>query len=133
MAMVPGRLESQMRREQSSWSKENHGMSNLLNMILEAKRMIDALGPPPPSFKLVKTDAALRYVRVRVYPKRRAKSRRHWQRMDKKWRKRYGHRAIPTVYHAPDGRGNVLLVAHPTLYHEYARALWAGLTERGMI
>lgn len=109
-------------------------MSNMLDMIMDAKRRIEALGPAPPNFKLVQSPSALkRGPRVRTYAKRRAKSLRHWHRIDKKWLKRFGYRMEPTAYQLPDGRGNMLLVVHPILYPQYAKALRAGLTSMGMM
>lgn len=108
-------------------------MSNLLNVIMDAKRRIEALGPPPPNFKIVQSPAAVKQgARVRTYAKRRAKSPAHWRRIDKKWLKRFGYRSEPAAYQMPDGRGNILLVVHPTLYPQYAKALQAGLTSMGM-
>ena len=51
-----------------------------------------------------------KHVRVRVYPKRKAKSDSHWRRMDKKWAKRYGHKQEPMMYVMPHG-----IVTHPIL------------------
>lgn len=64
--------------------------------------------------RVVESTAACQYVRVRTYAKRRAKSARHWYRMDKKYRKRYGLRAEPTAYVMGD-----LLIIHPLLSHVY--------------
>lgn len=109
-------------------------MSTMLDMILEAKRRIDALGPPPPSFKIVQSPAAVKQgARVRTYAKRRAKSLRHWRRIDKKWRKRFGYRSEPCAYQMTDGCGNILLIVHPILYPQYAAALRAGQTSMRLL
>ena len=109
-------------------------MNNMLDMIMDAKRKIEALGPPIPRFRLVSSpNAVKRGPRVRTYAKRRAKSFRHWQRVDKKWRKRWGYKTLPAAYQMPSGTGDVLLVVHPILYPEYAKAMRAGLTSMGML
>jgi hypothetical protein len=59
--------------------------------------------------------------RVKVYPKRKAKSEAHWRRMDKKWRKRYGYARKPCMYMMNTAatlfgsRGDRVLVVHPSL------------------
>ncbi len=70
--------------------------------------------------------------RIRTYPRRRAKSDRHWRRMDKKWMKRYGfHPPIPTSYQfesAEFGRSKLMVVVHPILLDQWRRQ--GLLTER---
>jgi hypothetical protein len=55
--------------------------------------------------------------RIKVYPKRRAKSSSHWRRMDKKWRKRYGFKPDqPAMFKMAGGIvGPETLVVHPAL------------------
>jgi hypothetical protein len=71
--------------------------------------------------RIVESTAACAYERVRTYPKRRAKSPRHWARMDKKYLKRYGQRLVPIVYlmdtsfFAFGMRDTQVLVVHPSL------------------
>lgn len=48
--------------------------------------------------RIIETTAACTHERVRTYAKRRAKSPRHWARMDKKYLKRYGTAPKPTMY-----------------------------------
>ena len=67
--------------------------------------------------RVVQTSTACEYVRVRTYAKRRARSKRHWARMDKKWLKRFGLRAEPRAYQM----GDVLFV-HPLLMPELKRS-----------
>lgn len=67
---------------------------------------------------IVYSTAAVQLERQRTYAKRRAKSKRHWVRMDKKYAKRYGTRAIPSAYLMRGGFGIVsrdTLVVHPAL------------------
>jgi hypothetical protein len=80
------------------------------------------------SLQIIESPAACTYERVRTYPKRRAKSARHWARMDKKWLKRYGMRAKPTAYliDTPgvfDLDGGQALVVHPILAPQYLEAI----------
>lgn len=60
-------------------------------------------------------------VQSRVFPRRRAKSRAHHARMNKKWLKRYGTHLRPCCYIAdtPD-TGKVILI-HPVFWPEYKR------------
>lgn len=73
--------------------------------------------------RVIESPAALFYERVRTYPKRRAKSMRHWARMDKKYLKRYGHRRIPTAYMMDTSPGEQVLVVHPSLATQYREAI----------
>lgn len=56
---------------------------------------------------------ACTYRQARVYARRRAKSKAHRARMNKKWLKRYGQKIIPQVFQV----GNDLFV-HPLLMPE---------------
>lgn len=67
--------------------------------------------------RVIESTAACTYVRNRTYAKRRAKSPRHWQRMDKKYLKRYGMRTVPQCYQMGDN-----LIVHPSLMSEIRRA-----------
>lgn len=68
--------------------------------------------------KIIESTAACQYTRVRTYAKRRAKSPRHWARMDKKYLKRYGMRVEPGCYQMGD-----TLVVHPALIPELRRSM----------
>lgn len=68
------------------------------------------LGNPMPGVRIYYSTAAAEQVRNRTYSKRRAKSLRHWTRMDKKYRKRYGFHAVPAIYRMGD-----VFVVHPAL------------------
>lgn len=68
--------------------------------------------------QVIESTVACQYVRARTYAKRRAKSPRHWARMDKKYLKRYGMRAEPGCYQM----GNTFIV-HPSLMPELRRSL----------
>lgn len=100
-----------------------------LGKIMDACRQVEALGPPPPSVRIYETESAVRNgPRTRVYPRRRAKSERHWRRMDKKWTKRYGFQMLPTAYEAQCdifGRPEISIFVHPALAGEYRNALKA--------
>jgi len=100
-----------------------------LGKVMEACRQVEALGPPPPQVRIYETEAAVRIgPRARVYPRRRAKSDRHWRRMDKKWQKRYGFQMLPTAYEAQCdlfGRPEISIFVHPALAGEYRAALKA--------
>lgn len=80
-----------------------------------------------PRIRLVVTPAATRQgPRVRTYAKRRAKSPRHWARMDKKYRKRYGFQILPAAYQAQGGLfgpGETVMFVHPALEFEYRDAI----------
>lgn len=67
---------------------------------------------------IIDSTAACTYVRRRTYAKRRAKSLRHWARMDKKYLKRYGMRAEPHAYMMGD-----TLIVHPILAPQYRAAV----------
>lgn len=68
--------------------------------------------------RIVESTAACTYVRKRVYAKRRARSPRHWARMDKKYLKRYGMRMEPRAYMLGE-----TLVVHPVLAQQYRAAI----------
>lgn len=101
-------------------------MSSLtLATLMEAKRRIDALGPPPESVKIVESDQALLKRQAKVYPKRKAKNEAHHRRMNNKWRKRYGYTYTPTMYQVDLtftglGRGKMFIV-HPALMPQIRR------------
>lgn len=80
-----------------------------------------------PRVRLMVTPAAtVQGPRIRTYAKRRAKSPRHWARMDKKYLKRYGFRRLPTAYQAQGGlfgRGELVIFVHPALEAEYRQAI----------
>jgi hypothetical protein len=67
--------------------------------------------------------------RVKVYPKRKAKSESHWRRMDKKWRKRYGFTRKPCMYWINTAamlfgsRDEKVLVVHPSLMPQVRAAM----------
>ncbi len=63
--------------------------------------------------RLIESPSACTYVRNRTYPKRHAKSKRHWARMDKKYRKRYGMRLVPAYFQMGD-----TFIVHPALMPE---------------
>ena len=92
--------------------------------IMEAKRRIDALGPPPPQVRIVESVDAVKNVRpARLYPKRKAKSFRHLSRMRKKWVKRYGMTAEPAIFKIQmQPHGLVTFVVHPALMHQVRTA-----------
>ena len=60
--------------------------------------------------------------RIRTYPRRRAKSDRHWRRMDKKWRKRYGYLQVPMAYQTANLFGRIVIFAHPVIVDEWRRS-----------
>lgn len=63
----------------------------------------------------VHEDCAIgRQVQTRTYARRRAKSASHWQRMNKKWRKRYGYHLVPEAYAMEVGR-DIYVFAYPAL------------------
>lgn len=62
---------------------------------------------------------ACTYVRNRTYAKRRARSPRHWERIDKKWRKRFGFHVEPHAYMS----GTDTLIVHPLLATQYRAAI----------
>lgn len=66
--------------------------------------------------KVIESSAACQHVRARTYAKRRAKSLRHWKRMDKKYFKRYGMLMVPQCYQMLN-----TLVVHPSLMPELRR------------
>jgi hypothetical protein len=68
--------------------------------------------------RIIESTAACAYVRNRVYARRRAKSPRHWARMDKKYLKRFGQRLEPQAYLLGD-----TLVVHPILAPQYRAAI----------
>lgn len=75
---------------------------------------------------MVTTAATMQGPRVRTYAKRRAKSPRHWARMDKKYLKRYGFQSLPTAYQAQGGlfgAGELVIFVHPALEREYRNAI----------
>lgn len=66
------------------------------------------------------TRDAVRMAQNKIYPKRRAKNKAHHQRMNNKWRRRYGVSYLPAAYTIPRARlwvGGEELVAliHPDL------------------
>lgn len=73
---------------------------------------------------IIESWAAVERSRARIYPKRKAKSPRHWQRMDKKWRKRFGFKEKPAIFKAAGGVvGRETFFVHPALMPEIRRAL----------
>jgi len=70
-------------------------------------------------YRIIESTAACTYERNRRYAKRRAKSPRHWARMDKKYAKRYGAHAVPAAYIL---NGDTLIM-HPVLAHEHRLAI----------
>ena len=70
------------------------------------------------SIRILESPAACTYRRARTYPKRRAKSKRHWARMDKKYAKRYGTIMEPQAYAMGD-----TIVVHPLLAPSYRAAI----------
>lgn len=82
---------------------------------------ICVVGNPYAGMRLIYSTAALRAERVRRYAKRRAKSPRHWARMDKKYHKRYGMRQVPECYMF---NGDTLVV-HPALKPDVEQMLTA--------
>lgn len=60
--------------------------------------------------RILYSDSATSRGRTRTYAKRRAKSARHWRRMDKKYLKRYGYNMVPDAYQLGD-----TLIVHPAL------------------
>lgn len=60
--------------------------------------------------KIIESPDAFKRIRVRTYPRSHAKSPRHWRRMDKKWRKRYGFYNKPVMFQMFD-----TLFVHPAL------------------
>ena len=62
--------------------------------------------------KLIVSDHATKDgVRVKMYPRCKARTPAHWRRMDKKWRKRYGFKREPTIYQMGD-----TIFAHQIMY-----------------
>ena len=82
----------------------------------------------PVSFrpKIHVTPMAFKTRPAKRYPRRRAKSEAHFERMNKKWAKRYGVVAIPQIYYMTDrfGGGPTLLV-HPLLASQVRATLEA--------
>lgn len=101
----------------ASTSEPSEGLT--LAKLMEAKRRIDALGPPPPAVKIVEDANAVLRQQARVYPKRKAKNAAHRQRMNNKWRKRYGFTYTPTMYQLDmtfTGLGREkMFIVHPAL------------------
>ena len=82
-----------------------------------------ALRVTGPRLRLIEDPiAALPGPPVRAYPKRRARSDRHWRRMNKKWLKRYGITWLPTAWQMDLGH-EVLIIVHPALAPEYRAAI----------
>lgn len=67
--------------------------------------------------RVIESAHAYTLERARTYPKRKAKSPRHWARMDKKYAKRYGMRVVPQCYQMGD-----TFIVHPSLMPEIRRA-----------
>jgi hypothetical protein len=87
--------------------------------LLEAKRRVDALGPPIGAVKIIQSTNAVLKQQAKVYPKRKAKNAAHLRRMNNKWRKRYGFTYKPTIFEmnlgaTGLGQGKVFVV-HPAL------------------
>jgi hypothetical protein len=74
---------------------------------------------PQLGMRFIESPAACTYERVRTYPKRRAKNASHLRRMNNKWLRRYGMRAVPQAYML----GEDTLVVHPALANEYRMAV----------
>lgn len=75
--------------------------------------------------RVIESLAAVERVRARVYPKRKAKSTRHWLRMDKKWRKRFGFREKPCMYKTGGEIVGEAFIVHPALMPQLRAALAA--------
>ncbi len=66
--------------------------------------------------RVIEHEVACTYERARPYAKRKAKTEAHWRRMDKKYLKRYGMRAVPRCFQMGDA-----LIVHPSLMPELRR------------
>lgn len=76
---------------------------------------------------IIQSLGAVERVRNRRYPKRKAKSVRHWQRMDKKYAKRFGYFDKPCMYRMAGGAfGRETFVVHPALMSQLRAALSEG-------
>jgi hypothetical protein len=69
----------------------------------------------PAALRIIQSVAAVTRERARVYPKRKAKSRRHWLRMDKKFLKSFGMKETPAMFMLADMGMGESLVVHPAL------------------
>jgi hypothetical protein len=75
---------------------------------------------------IIESVGAVTRERVRVYPKRKTQSPRHWRRMDKKFLKRYGHSLKPAMFKMAGGiAGRDTFVVHPALMPQIRAALMA--------
>ena len=85
--------------------------------LLEIQRTIRAVPVLP---ELRESELAVQRSQRRVYARRRAKSVAHWQRMNKKWLKRFGETLTPAAFEADTGiawgvPSKKILFVHPEL------------------
>jgi hypothetical protein len=95
----------------------------------EAERAFRAAAAVPRLRLIEDPIAALPGPPVRTYPKRKARSDRHWRRMNKKWLKRYGITWVPTAYQMDLG-WEILIIVHPALAPEYRAAIDKAFPQR---
>lgn len=92
--------------------------------ILAKQREFESLmRPSSPRLRLIEDSiAVLPGPPVRTFARRRARSERHWARINKKWLKRYGITWIPTAYEMNLGH-EIWIVVHPALAPQYRAAI----------
>jgi hypothetical protein len=106
---------------------DSGGEGLTVGKLLAMMQELNAAYRAPPPMRMVESWHAVQQGgRVKRYPKRRAKSERHWRRMEKKWTKRYGFKQEPCAYRMDGsalGMPYDMLVVHPTLAPQYRSAL----------
>jgi hypothetical protein len=86
--------------------------------------------PGSPRLRLIEDPiAALPGPPARTYARRRAHSRSHWRRINKKWLKRWGITWIPTAYQMDLGH-EIWIVVHPALAPDYRAAIDKAFPQR---
>ncbi len=76
--------------------------------------------------RVIESLMAVERSRARTYPKRKAKNPRHWLRMDKKWRKRFGFTEKPCMYKTSGQITGEAFIVHPALMPRLRAALSQG-------
>ena len=105
-------------------STNSNGPGLTATEIMAKQREFEAImRPVSPRLRLVENSGAmLPGPPARTYARRRARSRHHWKRINKKWLKRYGITWIPTAYQMDLGH-EIWIVVHPALAPEYRAAI----------
>lgn len=105
-------------------STNSNGPGLTATEILAKQREFEAImRPSSPRLRLIEDSvAAIPGPPKRTFARRRAKSARHWARINKKWLKRYGITWIPTAYQMDLGH-EIWIVVHPALAPEYRAAI----------